>query len=722
MAVGRNRKKGSRRRKIRISGQLRDFDELRTLKSTELKIGQAGEKDYKNLRWRYKKNGDVEFVEDDDNLADDDIVFGGSKSDIRRIEDLERNISVLATKLMTTDGAATDSDDDNFGTVVNKKTRFKDDVRFTGSVDFDDNILVLNKDVSGTPSENAGLEIRRGTSTNAKLLWNETSDHWEIASGGTTGRILTTGDSVGSSIFTTDGQKKTHDGTQVEFDLDTHTASASNDTGATNVSGQTLTLSGASFTADSRGIFFISNTNHGSQEDVIIRTNGTGASTAGFANPSGATSLFGFRGFSNTTSGVRFLTTADIDTSSYLTLEFYLIQGNSSNGGEATDANDNMVLQYSANGGNSYTALATYLGSPRSYTSWTKVMVTLPSGAKASSVRFRWYNTHTASGDFDHWGVSLVRLHDGVSVSPSFTVSNNGTDTISASAATLALTANAITLSGNISTSSNISATGTTTLSTVDINGGSIDGVNIGVASRGNGNFNSVYLVGATPLTFEGATANSFETRITVTNPTADRTITLPDETGTVSLDSGWKKLGSSNWTSDTGYVDFSVVDPTKYRQYKVVWWISHQNTANSGNQWTETAAVFLTSGGEVTEYDNNVTWRNSANTTESINSTSYAGSQSAMWLAGNGSTYDSHGEALFTVPNNANFRAAMRGNSQLIGAPRQGTTAVNYLEEMASVAYNQDPTAITGIRIRGWSGTGYTSQAGNITIFGMEM
>ena len=722
MAVGRNRKKGSRRRKIRISGQLRDFDELRTLKSTELKIGQAGEKDYKNLRWRYKKNGDVEFVEDDDNLADDDIVFGGSKSDIRRIEDLERNISVLATKLMTTDGAATDSDDDNFGTVVNKKTRFKDDVRFTGSVDFDDNILVLNKDVSGTPSENAGLEIRRGTSTNAKLLWNETSDHWEIASGGTTGRILTTGDSVGSSIFTTDGQKKTHDGTQVEFDLDTHTASASNDTGATNVSGQTLTLSGASFTADSRGIFFISNTNHGSQEDVIIRTNGTGASTAGFANPSGATSLFGFRGFSNTTSGVRFLTTADIDTSSYLTLEFYLIQGNSSNGGEATDANDNMVLQYSANGGNSYTALATYLGSPRSYTSWTKVMVTLPSGAKASSVRFRWYNTHTASGDFDHWGVSLVRLHDGVSVSPSFTVSNNGTDTISASAATLALTANAITLSGNISTSSNISATGTTTLSTVDINGGSIDGVNIGVASRGNGNFNSVYLVGATPLTFEGATANSFETRITVTNPTADRTITLPDETGTVSLDSGWKKLGSSNWTSDTGYVDFSVVDPTKYRQYKVVWWISHQNTANSGTQWTETAAVFLTSGGEVTEYDNNVTWRNSANTTESINSTSYAGSQSAMWLAGNGSTYDSHGEALFTVPNNANFRAAMRGNSQLIGAPRQGTTAVNYLEEMSSVAYNQDPTAITGIRIRSWNGTSYTSQAGNITIFGMEM
>ena len=200
MAVGRGRKKGSRRRKIRINGQLRDFDELRTLKATELQIGQAGEKDYKNLRWRYKKDGDVEFVEDDDNLADDDIVFGGSKSDIRRIEDLERNISVLATKLMTTDGAATDDDDDDFGTVVNKKTRFKDDVRFSGAVDFDDNIIVLNKDVGGNPSENAGIEIRRGNQTNAKLLWNETNDYWEIASGGTTGRILTTGDNISSDL------------------------------------------------------------------------------------------------------------------------------------------------------------------------------------------------------------------------------------------------------------------------------------------------------------------------------------------------------------------------------------------------------------------------------------------------------------------------------------------------------------------------------------------
>jgi hypothetical protein len=37
-------------------------------------------------------------------------------------------------------------------------------------------------------------------------------------------------------------------------------------------------------------------------------------------------------------------------------------------------------------------------------------------------------------------------------------------------------------------------------------------------------------------ITFEGATANNFETTVSVTDPTADRTITLPDATGTVVL------------------------------------------------------------------------------------------------------------------------------------------------------------------------------------------
>ena len=43
-----------------------------------------------------------------------------------------------------------------------------------------DNILLLNSNVTGTPSENAGLEIERGTSTNVSFIWNEAADWWTI--------------------------------------------------------------------------------------------------------------------------------------------------------------------------------------------------------------------------------------------------------------------------------------------------------------------------------------------------------------------------------------------------------------------------------------------------------------------------------------------------------------------------------------------------------------
>ena len=38
-------------------------------------------------------------------------------------------------------------------------------------------------------------------------------------------------------------------------------------------------------------------------------------------------------------------------------------------------------------------------------------------------------------------------------------------------------------------------------------------------------------------IVFEGATDDGFETTLTVTDPNADRTITLPNATGTVALD-----------------------------------------------------------------------------------------------------------------------------------------------------------------------------------------
>jgi uncharacterized protein YqkB len=48
----------------------------------------------------------------------------------------------------------------------------------------------------------------------------------------------------------------------------------------------------------------------------------------------------------------------------------------------------------------------------------------------------------------------------------------------------------------------------------------------------------TVTMEAANAVVFEGATADAYETTLTITDPTADRTITLPDATGTVALTS----------------------------------------------------------------------------------------------------------------------------------------------------------------------------------------
>jgi len=56
----------------------------------------------------------------------------------------------------------------------------------------------------------------------------------------------------------------------------------------------------------------------------------------------------------------------------------------------------------------------------------------------------------------------------------------------------------------------------------------------------------------ATKITFEGATANAFETSLAVTDPTADRTITFPDASGTVVTTTATQTLTNKTLTSPT--------------------------------------------------------------------------------------------------------------------------------------------------------------------------
>lgn len=53
-------------------------------------------------------------------------------------------------------------------------------------------------------------------------------------------------------------------------------------------------------------------------------------------------------------------------------------------------------------------------------------------------------------------------------------------------------------------------------------------------------------------LVFEGATADAFETTLSVTDPTADRTVTVPDASGTVLLGGNTTILSGANTACDT--------------------------------------------------------------------------------------------------------------------------------------------------------------------------
>ena len=67
----------------------------------------------------------------------------------------------------------------------------------SNTVEIGDAILTLNSDETGAPSQNAGLEVERGTSANVFLRWNEATDVWEITEDGSNYySILTSNDAI----------------------------------------------------------------------------------------------------------------------------------------------------------------------------------------------------------------------------------------------------------------------------------------------------------------------------------------------------------------------------------------------------------------------------------------------------------------------------------------------------------------------------------------------
>lgn len=82
----------------------------------------------RSKKYKYNKNGSLEEITAQNALGDDEFKVTGSKSSLRRMADLERNVSLLITKFNTLDGETEESGDTDFDSIVNKDTLFKKDV------------------------------------------------------------------------------------------------------------------------------------------------------------------------------------------------------------------------------------------------------------------------------------------------------------------------------------------------------------------------------------------------------------------------------------------------------------------------------------------------------------------------------------------------------------------------------------------------------------------
>lgn len=112
-------------------------------------------------------------------------------------KEIELDIVALETKL-TTDGYLKDSS--TSASVSFSRLQTSGDVVVGGdltvngttttlnteTLSIEDNIVVLNSNVTGSPTTNAGVEVERGTSNNVVMRWNESADRWDFTNDGST--------------------------------------------------------------------------------------------------------------------------------------------------------------------------------------------------------------------------------------------------------------------------------------------------------------------------------------------------------------------------------------------------------------------------------------------------------------------------------------------------------------------------------------------------------
>jgi hypothetical protein len=117
----------------------------------------------------------------------DNVTFAGVTADAIRVGvTAAGEIDTASGELIIDSFAGTTTIDDNLIITGNLNVNGTTTTITTSELHVSDNFIALNHDVTGTPTENGGIEVERGTSANVFLRWNEADDKWQLTNDGTT--------------------------------------------------------------------------------------------------------------------------------------------------------------------------------------------------------------------------------------------------------------------------------------------------------------------------------------------------------------------------------------------------------------------------------------------------------------------------------------------------------------------------------------------------------
>jgi hypothetical protein len=150
---------------------------------------------------------------------------------------------------------------------------------------------------------------------------------------------------------------------------------------------------------------------------TIFNSSSAGGGLAVVANGTGTGSGGGFAAGGNyvlfSGANTRSITTIPLNLTSCPSFNFSIIRGNSSNGGETPEAGENIVVEYSINGGGSYTTIATILNTDP-ITTFTTLSYSMPVGAQTASTIIRWRQAASSQSAFDQYGIRNFLFSGGV--------------------------------------------------------------------------------------------------------------------------------------------------------------------------------------------------------------------------------------------------------------------------------------------------------------------